>query len=51
MYLVPSVTRFLAERPDLHVVLSPRGIPDGQVAGFADPGGNVIYVFDQARAA
>jgi catechol 2,3-dioxygenase-like lactoylglutathione lyase family enzyme len=50
MYLVPDVTRFLAERPDLHVVLYPREIPDGQVAGFADPGGNVIYVFDQAKA-
>src|SRR5215510_13107430 len=48
MYVVPSVTRYLAERPDLPVVLAPRAIPDGQVAAFADPGGNVIYVFDQA---
>ena len=50
MYLVPSLAAFLAERPDLPIVVPPRDIPDGQVAGFADPGGNVIYVFDQIKA-
>ena len=51
MYLVPDVDGFLGDRPGLRVVMAPRPIPDGQVAGIADPAGNVIYVFDQAKAA
>ena len=50
MYLVPDLDQFLADRSDLRVVMPARDIPDGQVAGIADPGGNVIYVFDQAKA-
>jgi catechol 2,3-dioxygenase-like lactoylglutathione lyase family enzyme len=47
MYLVDSVAAYLAERPELTVFLPPREIPDGVVAGFHDPAGNVMYVFDQ----
>ncbi|GAA4356477.1 VOC family protein [Angustibacter luteus] len=48
MYLVDDVAEFLAAHADLPVVVDPFAIPDGQVAGVADPAGNVLYVFDQA---
>ena len=50
MYQVDSVADFLAGKPGLRVTVEPRDIPDGTVAGFQDPGGNTLYVFDQARA-
>jgi extradiol dioxygenase family protein len=48
MYLVDSVADFLAQRPHVAVAVPVFDIPDGQVVGLRDPGGNVFYVFDQA---
>jgi predicted enzyme related to lactoylglutathione lyase len=50
MYRVDDVADFLAARPGLQVTIAPYDIPDGTVAGFQDPSGNTLYVFDQARA-
>jgi catechol 2,3-dioxygenase-like lactoylglutathione lyase family enzyme len=47
MYQVPNLARFMAEHPQLPVVVAQRDIPDGHVIGVTDPGGNVIYLFDQ----
>jgi catechol 2,3-dioxygenase-like lactoylglutathione lyase family enzyme len=47
MYKVDSVPAFFADRPEIKVVMPPRPIPGGSVAGFHDPAGNVAYVFDQ----
>jgi hypothetical protein len=50
MYQVPDLKEFLAGRPELDVRFPPREIPDGYVAGVADPAGNVSYFFDQSEA-
>jgi catechol 2,3-dioxygenase-like lactoylglutathione lyase family enzyme len=49
MYKVDSVPQFFADHPDINVVMAPRPIPGGSVAGFHDPAGNVAYVFDQVE--
>ena len=49
MFRVDDVPTFLAERPGITVVMPPRPIPGGSVAGFHDPAGNVAYVFDQVE--
>jgi len=46
MYKVDSVPQLFADHPDIKVVMAPRSIPGGSVAGFHDPAGN-LYVFDQ----
>lgn len=50
MYLVDSVTTFLAEHPEVEPFMGPRSIPDGSVAGIHDPAGNAVYIFDQPGA-
>jgi predicted enzyme related to lactoylglutathione lyase len=50
MLLVDRVDEFLRRTEGLVVTVEPFEIPDGTVAGFDDPSGNTIYVFDQARA-
>ena len=47
MYQVPNLAQFLAEHPQMPVVVAQRDIPDGHVIGVTDPAGNVIYLFDQ----
>jgi catechol 2,3-dioxygenase-like lactoylglutathione lyase family enzyme len=47
MYQVDDLAGYLAAHPELPVRFAPREIPDGAVAGVEDPGGNVIYFFDQ----
>ncbi|MGH3729167.1 MAG: VOC family protein [Micromonosporaceae bacterium] len=47
MFKVDSVPAFFAARPEIKVVMPPRSIPGGSVAGFHDPAGNVGYVLDQ----
>jgi catechol 2,3-dioxygenase-like lactoylglutathione lyase family enzyme len=49
MFKVDSVPTFFTERPEITVVMPPRPIPGGSVAGFHDPAGNVAYVFDQVE--
>jgi catechol 2,3-dioxygenase-like lactoylglutathione lyase family enzyme len=49
MYKVDSVPGFFADRPEIKVVMPPRPIPGGSVAGFHDPAGNISYVFDQVE--
>lgn len=46
MYKVDSVPAFFADHPEIKVFMPPRPIPGGSVAGFHDPAGNVLYVFD-----
>jgi predicted enzyme related to lactoylglutathione lyase len=43
------VPGFFADHPDIKVVMAPRPIPGGSVAGFHDPAGNLAYVFDQVE--
>lgn len=50
MFTVPSVSAFLDRVDDLDVVMGPMEIPDGTLAGFRDPGGNMVYLMDQAGA-
>ncbi len=50
IYEVDSVDAFLDSRPGLTVTVPTMAIPDGHLAGFVDPGGNTIYVLDQAGA-
>jgi catechol 2,3-dioxygenase-like lactoylglutathione lyase family enzyme len=50
MYLVPSASAFVAEHPELEVVVPLEQIPGGATVGFEDPAGNAFYVFDQADA-
>lgn len=50
MYLVDSVEEFFAQHPELPVAIPAAEIPDGVVAAVKDPGGNIVYVFDQAKA-
>lgn len=51
MFMTPSVNDFLDHHGEaIDVVVGPMEIPDGHLAGFRDPGGNVIYVLDQSGA-
>ena len=47
MYLVDDLDAWIAEHPDVEVSIEKYDIPGGAVAGFAAPGGNTFYVFDQ----
>jgi predicted enzyme related to lactoylglutathione lyase len=51
MFLVDDLAAYLAAHPDLPVVIPPYAIPNGSVAGVADPAGNTLYLFDQPGAA
>lgn len=48
MYRVDDVTGWLADHPDLVVVVPQESIPGGSVVGFETPGEHVTYVFDRA---
>lgn len=50
MFGVDSVADFLASKPGLKIRHEPKDIPGGQVAGFEDPAGNLIYLIDQSTA-
>jgi hypothetical protein len=50
MYLVDSVDAWIDEHPDVGRSVEKFEIPGGSVAGFAAPGGNTFYVFDQPDA-
>ena len=50
MYLVDSVDAWIAEHRDIEVSVEKFEIPGGAVAGFAGPGDNIFYVFDQPDA-
>jgi catechol 2,3-dioxygenase-like lactoylglutathione lyase family enzyme len=50
MYLVDSVDAWIADHSDVPAAVERFEIPGGSVAGFAAPGGNVFYVFDQPDA-
>jgi hypothetical protein len=50
MYLVESVDRWIADHPSVSTAVAKYEIPGGSVAGFAGPGGNIFYVFDQPDA-
>ena len=47
MYLVDDLAQWTAAHRDLPVIAPRADIPNGAVTGFADPSGNVFYVFDQ----
>jgi predicted enzyme related to lactoylglutathione lyase len=47
MYLVEDLAQWVAVHGGLPMPVPTRPIPYGSVAGFADPAGNVFYVFDQ----
>jgi predicted enzyme related to lactoylglutathione lyase len=47
MYLVDDLARWTAAHDGLPVRVPRAEIPYGAVTGFADPTGNVFYVFDQ----
>lgn len=51
MYVVDDLAAFAAAHPDLPVAIQPTEIPDGHLAGFTDPAGNLMYVLDQQGAA
>lgn len=49
MFVVDSVTDFHADLPaGLTVVEAPAAIPGGSLAVYADGGGTILYVLDQA---
>jgi catechol 2,3-dioxygenase-like lactoylglutathione lyase family enzyme len=51
MFLVDSVKEFHARRRgELRFRFGPMEIPDGFLAAFEDPSGNVTYVIDQSTA-
>ncbi len=50
MYLVDSVDAWVRDHPDIVTAVEKFEIPGGSVAGFAAPGGNTFYVFDQPDA-
>jgi catechol 2,3-dioxygenase-like lactoylglutathione lyase family enzyme len=50
MYLVDSLPAWIAEHRDIDIAIPPYDIPGGAVAGFAGPGGNIFYVYDQPNA-
>lgn len=45
-FMVDDVAKFLTEHPNLRVLGEPIDMPDGSVATFADPAGNVFHVGD-----
>ena len=47
MYLVDDLAQWTAAHGEMPVVVPRADIPNGAVTGFADPLGNVFYVFDQ----
>lgn len=47
MYLVDSVDAWIGEHPQIETAVEKFEVPGGAVAGFAAPGGNIFYVFDQ----
>jgi hypothetical protein len=50
MYLVDDVDEWVRHHPDAVTSVEKFEIPGGAVAGFAAPGGNTYYVFDQKDA-
>jgi hypothetical protein len=50
MYLVESLDAWLGDHPGVETAVPRFQIPGGSVAGFAAPGGNTFYVFDQPDA-
>lgn len=50
MFLVDSLDEWIAAHPGVAEVVEKVEIPGGAVAGFAGPGENVFYVFDQPDA-
>ena len=49
MYLVDDAAAWAAAHAGVPVRVPSYPIPGGTVAGFADPNGNVFYVFDQRQ--
>ena len=50
MYLVDNLDAWMLSHPDVPVLIDKYAIPGGAVAGFAAPGSNNFYVFDQPNA-
>lgn len=50
MYPVDSLDAWIRDHPDIEASVERAEIPGGAVAGFAAPGGNTFYVFDQPDA-
>lgn len=50
MYRVDSLDAWIRDHPDVVATVDKYAIPGGSVAGFAAPGGNIFYVFDQPDA-
>jgi catechol 2,3-dioxygenase-like lactoylglutathione lyase family enzyme len=50
MFLVESLDEWIAAHPSIEITVQKYDIPGGAVAGFAAPGGNTFYVFDQPVA-
>ncbi|MEO7369846.1 MAG: VOC family protein [Ilumatobacteraceae bacterium] len=50
MYLVEDVDAWTREHPAVITSVEKFDIPGGSVAGFAAPGDNTFYVFDQPNA-
>jgi len=50
MFLVDSLDEWMRDHPDVVTDVERFEIPGGAVAGFAAPGGNTFYVFDQPDA-
>lgn len=50
MYLVDDLDAWMRDHPTVAVSIDKYAIPGGSVAGFAAPGGNTFYVFDQPSA-
>ena len=47
MYLVDSLSAWIAEHPSLAIAVERDAAGTGSVAGFSDPDGNIFYVFDE----
>jgi hypothetical protein len=47
MYLVDDLDAWMGEHTGIVTTVAKFDIPGGAVAGFAAPGGNTFYVFDQ----
>ena len=50
MYLVDDLDAWVLSHLGVTVSIAKYAIPGGSVAGFAAPGGNTFYVFDQPNA-
>jgi len=50
MYLVDDLDAWTSDHPGVVTIVEKYEIPGGAVAGFAAPGGNIFYVFDQPDA-